>query len=247
MIKQYIVIIVFFLMSINVFAAEGFKNESELGTAIVSGNTNSETYNAKQMNEYIWNLNVTKFNARYLSTKTGGTESARSWDGSIRYERVLSDTLNIFAAYSLESDIFSGYVQRNSADLGAKYFFTKSEPTQWFAELGYRYFSTHYPASLPDTHNNGIRAYSEVSQKLTANSAFKFWIEYVASLTTSNPNVTAAQDYLLNAEPSLSVMLNEIFSMKSAYLFKYRSALPQGSTTTKYLDSIFTTALVAKF
>lgn len=218
----------------------GFHDDSELGTAIVSGNTNSETYNAQEMMAYKWEQNIAKISARYLEARANGVQSAQNWDGSLRYERVLSEVFEGFAAHTLDSDVFSGYVQRNSFDLGVKYFLTKSDDTKWWVEGGYRYIFTHYPSSLPDTVNNAVRLYTEIVQNLTKTSSFRFWVEYIPSFTNS-------QDYLLNTEPSISVMLNDVFSLKAAYLFKYHNFLPSGSLATKYLDTVFTTSLVAKF
>jgi putative salt-induced outer membrane protein YdiY len=230
------------------FAA--FSDESELGVAIVGGNSSTETYNAKQTNVYEWDRNVAKGNFRYLNTKVGGTDTARSWDGSLRYEREFSDVINGFTSYGLESDVFAGYVQRNNFDLGVKYFFSKSEETKWFAEAGYRNIATHYPASQPDSTSNSLRVYSEVTQALNKTSAFKFWAEYIPTLSsnlTGNPGYQASQDYQGNAEASVTSLLNDIFSLKAAYLFKYKNYLPPTSPATKYLDTLFTTSLVAKF
>ena len=224
-------------------ATLGFTDESQLGSAVVSGNSNSQTINAEQSNSYSWDRNVAKFSARYLNTSANGVESARSWDGSLRFERVVAPEVNIFAAHTVESDIYSGYVQRNSFDLGAKYFFTQSDDTKWSAEFGYRYFYTHYVQPSPDSVDNAARIYSEFFQTLGKNSSFKFYAEYVQSLTNT-------QTYLINSEPSLSVMLNNVLSIKIAYLVKYTNAVysnynPKNLTTG--LDTIFTTSLVAKF
>jgi len=80
--------------------------------------------------------------------------------------------------------------------------------------------------------------YSEVNQKITKTAGFKFWFEYVYSFTNS-------QDYLINWEPSIYVMISQILSFKAAYLFKYQN--PLAPNLSVRLDTTFTTALVAKF
>src|SRR5258708_5626421 len=106
--KSIFFLFIFIISSISTlaFAADdGFHDESEVGAAIVSGNTSAETYNVKQTNLYGWDKNLAKFTFRYLNTKsTSGTgptqtalsDTARSWDGALRYERILSETFNGF-------------------------------------------------------------------------------------------------------------------------------------------------------
>ena len=251
-------LLVFFSSGLAFGTDPGFHDESEVGAAIVSGNSNSETYDLKQMNYYDWSDNLVKFTARYLNARaTSGTgvaqtpltNTALSWDSFLRYERVLDPAISVFADYGLESDVFNGYVQRNDVDLGGKYFFAKSEDTTWSAEAGYRNISTHYPASQPDSNTSNVRLYSEISQLWKKTTTFKFYVEYIQAVASNNSsaNYTVGQDYQLNTEPSVTVLMSQILSLKASYLFKYMNYLPQGSTATKYLDTIFTTALVAKF
>ncbi len=232
-------------------ADTGFKDETELGIAAVSGNTNTSTYTFKELAIYDWNLNVIKGTFRYINTQNGGTDTVRNWDGGFRYERVLSPIFNIFAAYTLDSDIFGGYVQKNNIDLGGKYYLDKSEDFNIFFEAGLRNVNTHYPsATQSDSANNAARVYGEINGGVSKTATYRFWAEYVQSISSNlagNAGYSTGQDYLFNAEPSVMVMLSQIFSLKVAYLFKYVNYLPPTSTALIHLDTIFTTALVAKF
>ena len=223
-------------LSLNTFA--DIKNESELGSTIVSGNTSSETYNVGQKSNFEIDGNSFKLRGRYLGARANGVESARNWDAEFRYERRLTETLSSYASHLLESDIFAGYVQRNSYDIGLKYFFSESPDTTWFAELGYRNSFTQYVTPTPNAQSNYLRVYSEVSQTISEGIVGKLWVEYLPSFTDNN-------DYLINGEPSLSIMMNKTLSLKVADLFKYHNVL--APTFTKRLDSFFTLSLVAKF
>lgn len=218
--------------------ALGFHNETDVGITLVGGNSNTESYAIKQLNSYGGEKYVFKARFRYLAARLNGTDSARNWDGELRYERVLSETLNVFAAHSLESNLFAGFVQRNNFDLGVKYYFAKNEFYEWFGELGYRYIFTDFISTTPDTTNHAARIYSEFAKKFGETSEFKIWAEYV-------PSFTNTQDYLLNGEPSISFLMGELFSLKLAYLFKYHSIIP--ANLTNRLDTVFTTSIVAKF
>ena len=227
-----------------------FKDESEFGAAVVSGNTNSETYNLKQFNQYSWEINALKLNGHYLEARANGLQSAESWEISLRYERTLSDLVTVFTTYGLQSDPFAGYVQKNNADIGAKHFLSKDPDFNWFLEAGYRNTKTHYTGVQEDSENSSIRLYTEASKVPNKSENFRLWIEYVQtflSTQTGNHDYLASQDYQINVEPSMSILLTQILSLKVAYLFKYNNYLASDSTATKYLDTLFTTALVAKF
>ena len=227
-----------------------FKDESEFGAAVVSGNTNTETYNLKQFNQYSWDKNALKLSGRYLEARANGVQSAESWEISLRYERVLSDLVTVFAGYGLQSDPFAGYVQKNNADVGAKHFLSKDPDFNWFAEAGYRNTKTHYTGVQEDSENSSFRLYTEANKYLNKSENFRLWIEYVQtffSTQTGNHDYLASQDYQVNVEPSMTVLLTQVLSLKVAYLFKYNNYLAPDSTATKHLDTLFTTSLVAKF
>jgi putative salt-induced outer membrane protein YdiY len=215
-------------------------NESQAGVTDVAGNTDSEAYNLQQVTTYHLDpSNLAKFSARYLRAEANGTESARNWDGSLRYERTLSADLSAFASFGLDSDIYAGFVQRNNQGAGVVYYFTRSPDTTWSGEIGYQYSFTQYVGPTNYAETNGIKVRSDISQNILPTVQFKFFAEYIPSVTDINNN------YLFNAQPSLSVMMNSVFSLQASYLFKYHSVLPAG--ITKNLDTFFITSIVAKF
>ena len=232
-----------FLMSIllvltlsAVYAAD-FTNESELGVAVAAGNSQSENYNFKQENKFTFNANLLKFNARYLNAYANNTESARYLLGCLRYERELSDRFSIYAGQMFESDKFSGYDLRHSNDLGFKYFIKKEETLYWSAETGYRYTKETQVSKL-HAYRNQLRIYSEAEKKWTPTVSTKLSLEYL-------PNLDESKDYEIHTEASVSAVISSRFSIKTAYLLRYDRVPPPSATTTT--DTLFTTALVAKF
>lgn len=211
-------------------------HESEASIIQVEGTTQSESYAAKQKTTYKDAPNVYSISGRYLQTKSNGVESARAWDSIGRYERELSENWSAYLQYGAESDIYSGYVQRDSGDIGGKYYFVKSEPENLFAEAGYRSMHTRSTA-FENKYENLGRVYVEWAKKANDSVSFKIWAEYL-------PNFTNRLAYLANGEPSMQVMLNSVFSLKVAYLLKYQNEPPAGAERT---DRTFTTSLVAKF
>ena len=222
------------------FAAEPvppFIGEVEAGAVVVSGNTDSESYAGKAKADYTYNQNSYSLNGRYLETKSEGIQSAKNWEAGARYTRILTDWFSVFAGQKAESDEFAGYVQRDSSDIGLRYYLTKQDQRNWFVEAGYRYTKTIVITS-ERTYENFGRAYTEYNQSLEKNLAFKYWLEYL-------PNFTVSKAYLVNTEASLNVMLTQIFSLKIAYLLQYQNQ--PAVDGAEYTDTTSTLTLVAKF
>ena len=219
-------------------AAGTWTHESEASIVKVGGNTSSDSYSAKQKTSYKWEANTLLGSARYLRTTAANKETAKQWDASLKYERQLASHWSVFAQHGAESDPYSSYLQRDNSDIGGKYEFIKSDSENLFTEAGLRYIKTISAVSSSTTYNMAGRLYAEYSRKLNSSVSGKFWVEYL-------PNFKDADAYLVNYEPSLSVMMNQIFSLKVAYLVKYHNKVT--TATEKQEDTTFTTALVAKF
>ncbi len=216
---------------------QGFSNDSELGVVITSGNARAQSINLKQEDDYSWTLNKVLSAYRYLSNSSNGSETARAWEGNLRYERALSPSLAAYIAQGVEGDPYSGYDRRFNSDLGGKYGVIKTETFAWDAELGYRYTSEDR-ITPPNLYSNFGRVFTELNKNWTATSSTKFWVEYL-------PNFSHPRAYLLNSELSASSVLTTIISVKIAYLLKY-DADPAAGISQK-ADTFFTTSLVAKF
>ena len=215
---------------------EGIHNESEAGIVTTGGNSESQSFNLKQSNTYGWDKNLGTFNARFLKTSAKGVETAKSWSFGFRYDRALETQFSLFVGLGLESDPFAGFQQRYNIDLGGKYTLMNDKEWTWSAEGGYRYTIENRLAG--QSKASYLRAYSEATRTWTETFSTKLWLEYL-------PNLSVSSDYQLNSELSGSAAISSIFSIKMAYLLKYRHLLIAPATQTT--DTQFTTALVAKF
>lgn len=220
------------------FAAQAqLTNESELGIAAANGNTKTQTYNAKQINDYKWEQNVLSFKARWLNANAQGVETARYFMSGLRYEKQVSNHFGLFLGETFEKDKFAGIDERLMTDLGGRYRFIESDVTKFFAELGYRYMDEERLDDSTAFSNYG-RAYSEWEEKWNSNFSTKYWAEYL-------PNISDAKDWQFNTELSFSAVMTSIFSLKSGVLLRY-DHFPAPGILYK-TDTLFTTALVAKF
>jgi putative salt-induced outer membrane protein len=216
---------------------DGFRNESEASVVVTNGNSNSQAINIKQQNGYRFDSNTFKGQYRFLRAESGGLESARSWDGSLRYERFFNEALGVYAGQGLESDRYAGFDPRYNSDVGAKYVILKTEELNWIGEAGYRYTDEHRVSSANLVVNHA-RLYSEFEWAFEKNSAAKIWFEYL-------PDISENKQNLFNTEISLTTLLRSVFSLKVAYLLKHNEAPAPGTTIDT--DTSYTTSLVAKF
>jgi len=223
--------------------AHKLNHDSEAGVILASGNSETQTYSLKQSTSYAWSDNLTKLTGSYLLGKTSGTETAKKWDLGLRYELGLSGQLSLYSSYQIDSLPFAGTNLRHTIDLGGKYSFFKKEHSDLGCELGYRltkesFTSDNGKTSLGYLTSHMSRLYLEWNQKWNSSVGSKIWGEYLQSYTI-------LEDYRLNLEPSFSVLLNDVFSVKLAYLVNFRN-VPAVSGKKK-IDTLYTTSLVAKF
>lgn len=224
------------LISSSVFSAT--TNESELGILIAKGNTDAQSYSAKEQISYLWEeKNSLKFTGRYLQAKNAGIENARYWSSGLRYDLAVSHRLGFFIGELVESDKYAGFKQKYNTDIGAKYALVKELKFTWDAELGYRYTKENQLTGQKNNLNY-IRAYTETVKTWAEGVSTKLWFEYL-------PNLTIASDYQMNSELSVSAALNNVFAIKTGYLLRY-DHLPNPGAHAK-TDTLLTTALVAKF
>lgn len=226
-------------------------NESQLSIIQTGGNSAIETYNFQTKTDFVKNKNEYEIGGHYVlgtsENAEGDTEeSARNWDYYGKYTRDLSNKLGVFLKYQVEGNEFSGIIQRNNSDAGLKYTFIKTDKKSFYSELGLR--QTEETRLLKDedgedkfSFNKG-RVYSEISQKLSSTLSYKFWAEYL-------PNFTESEDYLINFEPSVSVVLSDNLSFKVSYRGAYdnQPSINEDGSRQKHLDYTTATSLIAKF
>ena len=247
MLKTLSLLILF--LTPNVFAQEAttpeakpYAVEAEAGIVSSNGNTRSESYLLKNITSYKLDAYLAKLSGSYLRNKTrddvnSTTSDFEKWDLGLRLERELSERFSIYLGQSMEGDRKSGIERRYNSDIGGKYFIAKKEGYYTFAELGYRYTTEQYAdTTLADKNFDYIRAYIESEKKWNSTLSTKLWVEYLPSLDNSD-------DYNVNGELSVNAALDNIFSIKTAYLAKYDN-LPAAIHKT---DSLFSTSLIAKF
>jgi putative salt-induced outer membrane protein len=215
-----------------------FKSEDSATVNLTGGNADLKTYNFSSKNSYKKDKSEVKLTGAYNYGESNDVRSAENWNVGLRYDYSFNDKMSAFLGEIVEADRFAGIERRYNTDLGLKYIFTKTDRTNFFAELGYRYTKEESTdASIKDRDDQKARAYAEISRKFKDYLTGKYWIEYI-------PNFSESDDFLINMEPSLIVTLSKVFSLKSAYLWKYDNEPTPGNGKHDYN---YTLSLIANF
>lgn len=231
-----LVLLSLFAMGSNVFAQ--FKSTSEGSSIVTGGNTDLKTYLLKTENKWTRDKNVFSLNGLYTYGESDDVRSAERWHIGLRYDRILNERLNVFLGELIEANRFAGFSRRFNTDAGVKIKFVKTEKTESFAEVGLRYtIEKRRDESLADLKDTKGRAYYEIKRKFSDSMNGRFWIEFL-------PNFSNSDDYLINFEPSLSVAMNQNFSLKFAFLWNYDNEPAPGNGKHDYA---YTTGIIANF
>ncbi len=214
-----------------------FKSEDEITFISTGGNSNQDSYNFATRNSYKWTKNTLTLNGDYSYGKSDGTVDVDNWSATLRFDHDLSAKLDIFAADYYESDRFKGFWSRNNYDLGLKYKFYDEDKFKFFIEVGYRYTEVNKVQDEPNTYEQKLRFYTELEKDLKEGISARFWLEYIPSLERSD-------NYIVKMEPSIRMLINKTFSLKSGILWEYENLPLDGKDQHDYK---ITTSLLANF
>jgi len=217
---------------------EGIKlnHESEAGVVLTTGNTDAQTYRAKQTTEAKWDQNIGRFTSSYLYGKSAGTENLRKWDAGLRYERQILKKFGVYVGYTVDGNPFAGLESRQTGDLGGIYYVHETKDMELSTEAGYQLQSERKVTDIT-VNSHLVRVFLGWKQK---------WNDSISSQVTAEflRNFEYSDDYRIHFEPSVSVLLTNVFSIKLGYSVDYRNSPAVAGKQS--LDTIYTTSLVAR-
>jgi putative salt-induced outer membrane protein YdiY len=220
----------------------GWRHESELSIARASGNTETETYSAKQSTAYRFSESLVRLSGHYLYGTARGLENARNWDIAFRYEHDLDRSTIGYLAHRYESDRFVGFELRVFSGGGVKYYFRDRDRDKdyFFGEIGYTYAKENRVAGTvaPLLESHFVRTYFEYRRPLWESTSFKAGLESLYDLANSD-------NFQMNIDVSLTVSMSKVLSLKAGYVGRYRvTAVVAGN---RNYDDLLSTSLIAKF
>lgn len=204
------------LLFVTTATSAQFKSEDEISVVATGGNTNQTNYNFTSKNSYAWEKDKLTINGSYSYGESDDVTDVDNWSVTVRYDHVLSKRVDIFVADVYESDQFKGFWMRNNYDIGFKYKFIDKEKFKMFSEIGYRYSEENRVKDVPNIFEQKLRLYYEVSKEIKKGTSFRYWLEYIPSLENSD-------NYIVNMEPSILMLINETFSFRTAVLWEYEN------------------------
>lgn len=233
--KKLIILSLFFLS----FSSQAnFKAEESATINVVGGNTKLKAYSFKSVNTYEKGAHSYGLNGNYSYGETDEVRTIENWSAGLKYGHKLSEKQSLFLGELVEANRFTGISRRYNSDFGHKFQFIKSDKLSLFSEVGYRYtIEQNVDELIEEKKDSKARVYIEGKKFINKNVNGKLWVEFL-------PNFSDSEDYLLNVEPSVTVLLTSNFSMKTAYLWKYDGAPIPGNMKHDYN---YTLSLIANF
>ncbi len=212
-------------------------NTSELSILNSGGNTNVEVYNLKSATSVKLDRHQLTLSGHYTLGTSDDTVDARNWDISLIDRFALTERWGVYLGEKVEGDRFKGFVARYNSDIGATYRLKDSDKMKSKVELGYRYV-VEEKVTGAYAHDNQIRVYGDLDQKLNETVSWTFYAEYLK-------DVEVGSAWELNFGPALVAALSKTFSLKIGYEADYRN-VPAVVGSRKY-DYRYTTGLIANF
>ena len=229
---------------------KNLRNESQLSMIKTGGNTNVQAYNVKtqtkfDIGKYVYTLSGHYFLSLYEivngAGKTVDVESARNWDLAMKTEKVLNERYNIYSQVQMEGDKFSGYNQRDNYGFGTKYKIIQTKEERFYTEIGYRYSVEHKTTTSENTNpvviSNKGRLYLAYEKQHSKALSYKTGLEYL-------PNFTDGVDYMVSLDPSFTLLLTNIFSLKFSYKGTYDNS---PADENNKIDFKYVSTIIAKY
>lgn len=224
---------------------------NELSIVSTGGNSRVETYNAKTDSQYKMGKRKLRFSGHYTlglgepedseDNDDKLVESARNWDARIAYEQEVTLHQSLFSAVQYEGNTFSGFSQRENYDIGLMHTFVDTDKKEFYIQFAYRYTEEQRTEADEDGkslfHFNKGNITTEL-KNILPHYTYGIWAQYL-------PNFTDSEDYQINVEPSLTMILNDLLSLKLAYRGNYDNE--PNIEGNERLDWSYTTSLVATY
>lgn len=205
-----------------------WKGEGELGFISTSGNTDSDSLNAKlgvERNHDKWNY---KAGIEILKASTEGVDSSDSTGITARSEYKFAEKTYAFGALRYETDKFSGFDYQSSLSFGIGDQFIKTivQELDGSAGLGYRKIKE---TATGDTSNEAI---------VTGNLNYLYVISEHATFKQKFLIESGDSNTHSESETSLKMKVSGNLASNISYTIKNNSDVPTGTEKTDKITSI---------
>lgn len=219
---------------------EGWSGEGEFGLVVTTGNTETETLNAKLKGAYEQGPWVYKAGLVALSASEDGNTTAERYELSGKSEYHVSDVSYWFGSLRYESDRFSGFDYQGTVAAGYGHTLFDSETSHLDAEIGLG-LRRAKPAPEPD-----LLEEPDAQSDAIVRGAAGYWWQLTETTRFENDFLVEAgadNTYLENAA-GLRVAINSRFAVKLGFSVRHNTDVPESTDKT---DTVSTVNLVYSF
>jgi putative salt-induced outer membrane protein len=214
-----------------------WKGNLEFSYVETSGNTSSETFVVAGKAERTFSASKWSAEIKALYGKKEEITSDKSWMGTLKYDRNITERTYGFLSETVERNTLKGIEVRYTSLAGLGYYFVKTPTDVLKGEAGLGYTRENPIAPLNDRGYPTARLFGGYSHSFTEKTRFEQTVEYL-------PNLKEGDDYLINEESAFITNLMGNLAFKISYAVFYDNEPPAGFG--KY-DRLFKTALLYTF
>jgi len=216
--------------------ASEWDSNAELSLLLTSGNTDIRTFGLGLGTIYKPLPWVVSGKAGYLNSSNAGTTTAEAYTIDGRGERKLTDDLGLYVNLGFLKNVFAGFNERYSGELGLSYSLLKAGAHTLSTEAGLGVINESRTDLTKQTFMSA-RVGAEYKWKFSENADFTNTLSILDNLETTS-------DWRLVNTSSITAVLTSILSLKASFKVEYLNLPVTGKKKTDTTTSI---ALVAKF
>ncbi len=220
--KKTAVAILALVPALGVAQESSWGGEAELGIVATSGNTETQTYNAKIKAENERDQWHHKLAFEALNSSNNQVTTAERYNLSGQSNYKLSDTRYLYGMLAYEDDRFSGYDYRVSESLGYGASVIKREGLQLDIEVGLGARQSKLD-DTGDSENEGV-------VRLAGNLAWE--ISETSRFTEELTSEIGEEATITKSVTGLKSQINGSLAMKLSYTIKHTSKVPAGIEKT---------------
>lgn len=216
---------------------EPWEGSAEASALLTSGNSQNTTlgFGGRLMYQPLpWSARLA---LNYLISSNAGVKSAESFDGLLRGERKIDDSLSGFAQTNYLKNLFAGFIDRIGGEAGVAYAFLDS--------TGGHKISTD--AGLGVLHENRTDVTMQTVPTVRIGLTYSWKLSETAELGATLAlleNLQKTADWRLSNTYSVTTVLTKLLSLKAGFRIDHMNVPVPGKVST---DTTTNISLVAKF
>jgi putative salt-induced outer membrane protein len=213
--------------------------KGEAGLVVSSGNTNTETINAKLQLTSETETWKNTFGGSELYTSDDEGRTAQRWEAFGQSDYKFGARAFSFAAGRYEQDEFSGFKYQAIASGGVGYRFIDSPTTRFTGTtgVGYKFFETR--DSFDDV-TGALVEEGRSDSEVVFRGTIDFEHHFTASTTLLNKFIveSGADNTFLQNDLSLQVKMNAVLALAVGYSVRHNTAPPADFQNTDTLTTV---------